>query len=98
MKTFKYMAAVLAVSSVAGCASIKSICTEDEENIPLSSIPKAVMDTASSAVKGFEAEEASVEKEHGQMVYELKGKADGDECELNIAADGKMLQLEREKD
>jgi len=98
MQMLRVVFAVLVVSFFVGCASIKSMCSDNEVKVALSSVPKAVTDTASATLKGFTATEASMEKHEGRTVYELKGKADGQEYEIKITAEGKIIRLKLEED
>ncbi|MEI6972348.1 MAG: PepSY domain-containing protein [bacterium] len=98
MQTWRVVLAVSMVSCFVGCASIKSAFKDDEESIPLSSVPTAVTEAAVSAVKGFAATKASMEKHEGRPVYELEGKADGGNYELKITAEGRLLKLKLEED
>ena len=67
-----------------------------EKEVPLSEVPEAVLDAAQKAVEGIELEEAEVEEEDGVLVYELEGTAQGAEYEIELTADGKVLEVERE--
>ena len=98
MKIWRVVLAVSVVSCLAGCASLGSAFKEDEDKIPLASVPTAVTDTAVAAVKGFAATKASMEKHEGRTVFELKGRADAGEYELKITADGKLIRLELEEE
>ena len=79
---------------VSGCASHKSMC-EDEKEIPLSDVPVVAVDAARQAVENITLTEAEVEKE-GRTVYVLEGEADGKEYEIEVTADGKVLDVEQE--
>ena len=79
---------------VSGCASHKSMC-EDEKEIPLSDVPVVAVDAAQQAVENITLTEAEVEKE-GRTVYVLEGEADGKEYEIEVTADGKVLDVEQE--
>ncbi|MFH1748325.1 MAG: PepSY domain-containing protein [Planctomycetota bacterium] len=98
MKMVQVIVAIVAASCFAGCASVKSVFKDDEERVPLSSVPPPVMERAGATLEGFEATRVSREMEHGQDVYELKGKANGEEYELKITADGRIIRLEQEDD
>jgi uncharacterized membrane protein YkoI len=67
---------------------------DEEEEIPLSNVPEAVMKAASAAVQGIVFEEAERELEDGQTVYCLEGEADGVEYEVEVTADGEVLEVE----
>jgi len=67
-----------------------------DKEIPLSEVPDAVMQAAMAAVEGIKIKEAEVEEEDGQTVYELEGKANGVEYEIEVSADGKVLEVEED--
>ena len=79
---------------VSGCASHKSMC-EDEKEIPLSDVPVVAVDAAQQAVENITLTEAEVEKK-GRTVYVLEGTADGKEYEIEVTADGEVLDVEQE--
>jgi len=82
-----------------GCASLESAFErEDEKEIPLAEVPAEAVQAAQAAVPGITLTEASVEEEDGQMVYDLEGTVDGAEYEIEVAADGKVLEVEQEGD
>ena len=82
------MALSVCVSTAAG--------SDDEEEIPLSKVPTNVLKAATAAVKGIVLTEAEIEKEKGEIVYELEGKANGKEYEIKVTAQGKVLEIEDE--
>ena len=67
-----------------------------DKEIPLSEVPDIVMQAAMGAVEGIKFKEAEVEEEDGQTVYELEGKANGVEYEVEVSADGKVLEVEED--
>lgn len=71
---------------------------EDEEEIPLSKVPKEVLDAAEKAVPGITLTEVEMEKTAKGVVYEVEGTKDGKEYEIEISADGKVLEVEDEND
>ena len=83
--------AMLGSLILAGCA----IWDSDEE-IAVSQVPTAVMDAAKRAVEGLQIKEAEVEQEGGQTVYELEGKADGVEYEIEVSAAGELLEVKKD--
>ena len=80
---------------ILGCASLESMF-EDEKEIPLSQVPAAAMKAAEDAVENITITEAEVEEEDGQMVYDLEGIANGIEYEIEVTADGKVLEVKQE--
>jgi len=94
MRTLSVAMAVLLIA-LAGCASMRE-CMNGEKSIPLSEVPAAARDAATAAVEGIVLTEAEVEKEDGQLVYELEGKVGEKEYEIEVTADGKVLEIEEE--
>lgn len=86
---------VFVSTCIMGCASLESMF-EDEKEIPLSEVPKAAVAAAQQAVENITLTEAEVEEEDGQTVYILEGTADGIEYEIEVTADGKVLETEQE--
>ena len=57
-------------------------------------MPKAAVEAAQKAVENITLTEAEVEEEAGQKVYVLEGTANGMEYEIEVTADGKIIELE----
>ena len=79
------------------------LADKGEREISLKKAPEkvqlAVKEFIEKKAKGGEVEEVTVEKEDGQKIYEVEIEApDGWEYELEISADGKILEVEKEKD
>jgi len=91
----KYIAIPLIVVCLAACASIGR-AFDDDESIALSEVPAKVKEAAQNAVDGIVLTESEVEEEDGQLVYELEGKVDGKEYEIEVTADGQVLEIEEE--
>jgi len=85
---------VFLLTCISGCASLESMC-EDEKEIPLSDVPVVAVDAARQAVGKITLTEAAVEKK-GRTVYVLEGTANGKEYEIEVTADGKVLDVEQE--
>ena len=85
----------LASICILGCATLESLF-EDEKEIPLSQVPAAAMEAAENEVENITITEAEVEEEDGQTVYVLEGIADGVEYEIEVTADGKILEVEQQ--
>lgn len=71
---------------------------EDERPIAMSDVPANVLAAAQKALPGVALTEAEVETEDGATVYCLSGAKDGAEWEVEVAADGRVLEVEREDD
>jgi hypothetical protein len=68
---------------------------EHELTFPVSAVPAAVREAAVKAVAGIELAEAEVES---VLVYELEGEAGEKEYELEVTADGRVLEVEERED
>jgi uncharacterized membrane protein YkoI len=67
---------------------------EHEANLALTDIPANVRAAALAAVPGFVIEEAELESfDHGK-VYSLEGHANGEEVEVEVSPDGKVIEIE----
>jgi uncharacterized membrane protein YkoI len=66
----------------------------EEQEIALSEVPAIVMQAALAAVPGLIVEEAELEIENGATVYDLEGTAQGEEVEVEVSAEGKVLEIE----
>jgi len=87
----------LVLTCILGCASIESAFKDkDEKKIPISQVPTEAVEAAQSAVKGIILTEAEIEEQEGITVYELEGMANGIEYEIEVTADGKVLDVEQE--
>lgn len=64
----------------------------DEKDVALVDLPAGVKAAAMKAAPDFVLEEASVETEKGHLVYTLEGKSGGSAYELEIDADGRVLE------
>lgn len=87
------MVSILIFSSSALIAWIK----ESEEEIPLSEVPKAILEEAKRAIPGIKIIEAEIEKTYKGIVYELEGMLDGKVYEIEISEEGKILNIELEE-
>ena len=66
----------------------------DDEQIPLDQVPALVLNAALAAVPGFALEKAELEVEDGIRVYCLQGLVGGEEVEVDVTADGQVLEVE----
>jgi uncharacterized membrane protein YkoI len=73
-------------------------CAEKEVEIPLSEVPSVVLAAAQDTLPGIEITEAEVEQEENKTVYELEGKLGDITYEMEIDAQGKILEVEKAGD
>ncbi len=67
---------------------------KEDEDIPLSQVPKSIKKAAKEAVKGIKLTEAELE----DGVYELKGYVGDQKYEVKITPKGKVVKIEKEED
>ncbi len=90
---------VLLLTCALGCASVKSMLGgEDDKEVPLSEVPTPALQAAQGAVDGVILTEAEMDEEDGRTVYDIEGTANGVEYEIEVTADGKVLEVEQEDD
>ena len=80
---------VFAVTLCAGLAS----CAQ-ERSIQIADVPAAAIAAAEGAVDGMQIASARVEAERGQMLYELRGTTGSQAYEIEVTADGRVLEVE----
>jgi len=68
-----------------------------EKEISLDQVPAAVKETILKEAGGNKITEVEVVKEGDKEIYEAKWRADGDEIEVRVAADGTLLGKEKEE-
>jgi len=69
-----------------------------EKDIPVSKVPKKVLEAAAKAVPGIKFTEAEVQKTSKGIVYEIEGTAAGKKYEITVTAEGKVLKTEEDND
>jgi len=67
-----------------------------ERTIALGEVPRSVQEAALAAVPGIAFTSAETEIEDGIRVYCLSGSAGGKAYEVEVAADGRVLEIESE--
>ena len=71
---------------------------EDEQEVSLNEVPEVVKATILKEADGAEIGEVVKETEDGQIVYEAEFVINGQEVEIEVAADGTLLEKEIEND
>src|SRR5438270_12549065 len=67
----------------------------DEKKIPLDQVPKAVMKTVKVKFAGAELKGAEIEKEDGKTIYEIALKHEGNNYEVELTPDGKIIGYDK---
>ena len=98
MRFFLRRMAVPAVLLAALCGpGLRSEDKEEEETkVALDKLPKAVVEAVKKMFPKAEMLEASSEKEHGEMHYEVEIKDNGQKIDVTVEEDGEIESLERE--
>ncbi|MCZ6829770.1 MAG: PepSY domain-containing protein [Gammaproteobacteria bacterium] len=73
-----------------------SLSAGDEVEIPLTDVPEVVLAAALDAMPGIELTEAEFEMERGQRIYELEGRLDGVEYEIEVSSAGEVIEVEED--
>jgi len=94
------LAVVLLIAGLA--VAIAAVATqqvaENEREIPAGEVPAAVMATIVEAAQGAAIGEIEMDTEDGQVVYEAEVIIDGQEVDVEVAADGTLLGKEADED
>lgn len=67
----------------------------DDEKIALDRVPGSVMQAALAAVPGLVIQAAEKEVKAGVTVYNLEGRVGSDEYDVEVTADGKVREIEK---
>lgn len=70
---------------------------EDEEQVSINDVPKAVRATILKHAKGGEIKEIELEDEDGKIIYEAEIIIGGKEVELKVAPNGRLLSKETDE-
>jgi uncharacterized membrane protein YkoI len=92
----------LGLSAVAGLVLLAATAgrAADEKNkaekIAPDKLPKAVLDTIKGRLPGADITSAEKEIEDGKVVYDIELKHNGRKYEMDILADGTLIEIEKE--
>lgn len=97
MKTRMKVSVLAAVLAFA--LALPAIVYGKEEKVKLADCPEAVQKTIKAQANGGTIVEIEKEtKKDGTVVYEAEIKKDGKEIEVEVAADGTLIEVEEEDD
>jgi uncharacterized membrane protein YkoI len=89
----KYVAgAVLAGASVLGVALSPGRAMADTDDVKFEELPAAVQQTVKREVKNGKITDIERDDENGKPIYEIEFDLNGKSWELDVAADGTLLQ------
>lgn len=72
-----------------------TVDNDDDEKVPISDVPAAVIAAANSAVPNGEITEVEKEVENGVTVYDVVKVVDGVEYEIEVTEDGVVNEIEK---
>lgn len=95
----KHLLLAFSAALLAGCVSITSDGIDNdndrEDARETISVPPKVLSAARSRVPGFVLTEAELRDRDGIRVYELDGRAGGEDYELDVTPGGRVLRIDR---
>ncbi len=89
------MLLILTLAFLGGCAASMWPFAEEQE-ISLDKVPATAIQAAENALPGIRLTEAEIEFEDGVEVYELEGERNGKHYELEVTADGTIIEIEED--
>lgn len=90
----------MAIAIVLGIGTVLSVVYalgDEEKEVSAKGVPAKVIKAAKKAVPGIEITEAESATLDGTVVYEVEGKLNGKDYELEIDAEGNVLEMESGK-
>ena len=96
----KTIAAIaIAVIGSLACPVFLTAAEENEETVQMSSLPEAVQKTIKDKAGNNEIEKIEKKTEEGKTVYQAHvKKSGGEEVEIKVAEDGKLISAGKEDD
>lgn len=93
----KHPLLTLSAVLLSGCISITSdgIDNDHEDSNDALSVPPKVLAAARARVPGFVLTDAELRDRDGIRVYELDGKAGGEDCDIDVTPGGRVLSIDR---
>lgn len=106
MNRFPFLVSVLAsactlLGLVSGCCCHNCcVCSEQEDGVEVAraDVPAAVMATIEREAAGGTIGEIEKEVEDGRVVYAAEAMVNGEEWEIEVGEDGKLLSREKAED
>jgi uncharacterized membrane protein YkoI len=87
------------LKGLSGCVLIADVLagtavSAQEREIPLAEVPDVAIVAAEAAVAGLQISSAEAETEGGQLPYVIEGTAEGVEYEVEVTAQGEVVEVE----
>jgi len=96
MKTRKMIAASLAAMAMAAGMATQAAAEGHEDLVTLAQTPATVQQTIQQHATAMDIKKIDMEIEDGQVVYSVEIVKDGKETELEVAADGALMEADEE--
>lgn len=96
MKTRKMIAASLAAMAIVASMATLAAAEGHEDLVTLAQTPTAVQQTIQQHATAMDIKKIDMEIEDGQVVYSVEIVKDGKETELEVAADGTLMEADEE--
>ncbi len=99
MKSYYLLTIFLCTLLLIGLFSIGACSeAEDEKEIAISDLPAVVVKAVQDSLPGFVISDAEIEGTEPDIIYDVDGSMDGNEYEIEITPEGKILEIEMESD
>ncbi len=69
---------------------------DEEEAVALDKVPQPILESVSARFPGAAVREAAKETEQGKLVYEISIRDKGQDVDVTLAPDGRILVIEKE--
>ena len=86
----------LGASPVAALLLLATVARADEKNVPLAQVPREVREAVHNRFPGAQLTTIEKETENGAVVYDVELKHKGHKYEMDIKADGTILEIEKQ--
>jgi len=94
MRFRKVFLVALVLAGLVGLWAVSGLLQEPEEKIPLSRLPKRVVEAVQKAVPGGKLIEAEREIEKDRTIYEVVVTSKGKRYEVEVTPEGKVIEIE----
>jgi len=85
-RTIQHLLALCLCTGLVSCVG--------EQRLQVAEVPPVAVAAAEAAVEGLQIVSAQTEAERGETLYELGGTAGGQAFEIEVTADGRVIEVE----
>ncbi|MEX0711591.1 MAG: PepSY-like domain-containing protein [Pirellulales bacterium] len=94
MRRQTFWSAAVGLAMLVGAGAVWA--DEDEQDIALEDLPKAVVEAVKARFPGAELAEAEKETEKGRTLYEVELKHNAQEIVVSVTPEGTIVEIEKE--